>query len=90
MHIPRSGYGVFGAFSQKDIQANIAFVRNLNKTLGDSGKPGGKTRGRTGSTPEANARIVRLSPNSRQAPNSAQTWLPKNSSSALDEVPKPY
>jgi len=38
MHIPKSGYGVFGAFSQKDIQANIAFVRNLNKTLGDSGE----------------------------------------------------
>ena len=38
MHIPKSGYGVFGAWSPNDIQANIAFVRNLNKTLGDSGE----------------------------------------------------
>jgi hypothetical protein len=38
MHIPKSGYGVFGAWSPIDIQANIAFVRNLNKTLGDSGE----------------------------------------------------
>jgi hypothetical protein len=38
MHIPKSGYGVFGEFSPRDIQANIAFVRNLNKTLGDSGE----------------------------------------------------
>src|SRR5882757_10487393 len=27
--------------------------------------------------------------NSHQAPNSAQTWLPNKSSSALDVVPKP-
>ena len=26
MHIPKSGYGVFGAWSPNDIQANIAFV----------------------------------------------------------------
>jgi len=38
MHIPKSGYGVFGAWSPNDIQANIAFVRNLNKTLGESGE----------------------------------------------------
>jgi hypothetical protein len=38
MHIPKSGYGVFGAWSPNDIQANIAFVRKLNKTLGDSGE----------------------------------------------------
>jgi hypothetical protein len=38
MHIPKSGYGVFGTFSQEDIQANVAFVRNLNRTLGDSGE----------------------------------------------------
>ncbi len=38
MHIPKSGYGVYGAWSPNDIQANIAFVRNLNKTLGDSGE----------------------------------------------------
>jgi hypothetical protein len=38
MHIPQSGYGVFGAWSPNDIQANIAFVKNLNKTLGESGE----------------------------------------------------
>lgn len=38
MHIPKSGYGVFGAWSPKDIQANIAFVKDLNQTLGDSGE----------------------------------------------------
>ena len=38
MHIPKSGYGIFGAWSPNDIQANIAFVRNLNKTLGESGE----------------------------------------------------
>ena len=43
-----------------------------------------------GSTPERMRRIVSLTLNSRQPPKSAQTWLPKNSSSALDVVPKPY
>lgn len=38
MHIPKSGYGVFGAWSQSDIAANFAFIRNLNKALGDSGE----------------------------------------------------
>jgi hypothetical protein len=38
MHIPRSEYEVFGAFSQKDIQATVAFMRNLNRALGDSGE----------------------------------------------------
>ncbi len=38
MNIPKTGYGVFGAWSPKDIQANIAFVRNLNKTLAESGE----------------------------------------------------
>jgi hypothetical protein len=33
---------------------------------------------------------MRRSPNSRQAPKSAQTWLPKTCGSALDEIPKPY
>jgi hypothetical protein len=38
MHIPKSGYGVFGAWSSSDVQANIAFVRNLNKTLAGTGE----------------------------------------------------
>ena len=38
MNIPKSGYAVFGAWSQKEIEANINFVRNLNKTLSDSGE----------------------------------------------------
>ena len=38
MHIPKAGYQVFGAWSQKDIEANIAFVKGMNKTLSDSGE----------------------------------------------------
>ncbi len=41
MHIPKAGYEVFGAWSPKDIQANIAFVKNLNKALSDSGELAG-------------------------------------------------
>ena len=38
MNIPKSGYGVFGAWTEKDIQANIQFVTNLNKQLRESGE----------------------------------------------------
>ena len=38
MHIPKSGYGVFGSWSPADIQANLAYMKNLNKTLSDSGE----------------------------------------------------
>ena len=38
MHIPQSGYGAYGAWTPNDIQANLAYMRNLNKTLGDSGE----------------------------------------------------
>ncbi len=38
MNIPKAGYGVFGAWSQKDIEANIKFVKGINKTLSDSGE----------------------------------------------------
>ena len=38
MNIPKTGYGVFGAWSQKDIEANIKFVKSLNKTLSESGE----------------------------------------------------
>jgi hypothetical protein len=38
MNIPKQGYGVFGDWSTKDIEANIAFVKALNKTLSDSGE----------------------------------------------------
>ena len=47
-------------------------------------------KGTEGSTPEANAPHREVVPQFSQAPNSAQTWLPKNSSSALDVIPKPY
>jgi hypothetical protein len=42
--------------------------------------PGGGTRAYCGNS----------IPNSREPPNSAQTLLPNNYSSALDEIPKPY
>ena len=38
MHIPKAGYAAFGAWTQKDIAANFAFVRALNKTLSESGE----------------------------------------------------
>jgi hypothetical protein len=31
-------YGAFGAWSQKDIAANLAFVKGMNKTLTESGE----------------------------------------------------
>ncbi|HEV2380242.1 MAG TPA: YciI family protein [Terriglobia bacterium] len=38
MNIPKSGYNIFGAWSEKDIQANIAFVTSLNRELRESGE----------------------------------------------------
>jgi hypothetical protein len=38
MHIPKAGYEAFGAWSLKDVEANIAFVKGLNKTLSESGE----------------------------------------------------
>jgi hypothetical protein len=38
MHIPKAGYEAFGGWSLKDVEANIAFVKYLNKSLGDSGE----------------------------------------------------
>jgi hypothetical protein len=38
MNIPKAGYGAFGAWTQKDIVANLAFVKAMNKTLGESGE----------------------------------------------------
>jgi hypothetical protein len=38
MNLPKTGYDSFGAWSQKDIQANIGFVTALNKALGQSGE----------------------------------------------------
>jgi hypothetical protein len=38
MNIPKAGYGVFGVWSQKEIEANIKFVKGINKTLSESGE----------------------------------------------------
>lgn len=38
MNIPKAGYGAFGAWSPKDIAANFAFVKGMNKTLTESGE----------------------------------------------------
>jgi hypothetical protein len=38
MNIPKAGYAVFGAWSQTDIQANVAFLKGFNRKLGDSGE----------------------------------------------------
>ena len=38
MHCPRTGYDSFGAWPKKDIQAHIGFMRDLTKSLGESGE----------------------------------------------------
>jgi hypothetical protein len=38
MNCPRAGYDSFGAMPQKDIQAHIAFMMGLNKSLTESGE----------------------------------------------------
>ena len=38
MNIPKAGYGVFGAWSQKDIEANIKFLKGFNQRLIESGE----------------------------------------------------
>jgi hypothetical protein len=38
MNIPKAGYGVFGAWSQTDIEANSKFVKGMNKALRESGE----------------------------------------------------
>ena len=36
MHCPKTGYDTFGAWPKKDIQAHIAFMLGLNKSLRES------------------------------------------------------
>jgi hypothetical protein len=38
MNCPRTGYDTFGAWPQKDLQAHITFMLNLNKALRESGE----------------------------------------------------
>src|SRR5690348_13660731 len=38
MHCPRTGYDKFGSMPKKDIQAHIAFMNDLNKSIHDSGE----------------------------------------------------
>ncbi len=38
MNIPKAGYGAFGAWSQRDVEANIKFVKGINKSLSESGE----------------------------------------------------
>lgn len=38
MNCPRTGYEQFGAWPPKDIQAHIAFMKDLNKALRESGE----------------------------------------------------
>ncbi|HYW47733.1 MAG TPA: YciI family protein [Bryobacteraceae bacterium] len=38
MNCPKSGYDTFGAWPKKDIQAHIAFMRDLDKALRKSGE----------------------------------------------------
>ena len=37
MNCPKTGYDTFGAWPKKDIQAHIAFMKDLNKSLRESG-----------------------------------------------------
>jgi hypothetical protein len=38
MNCPRNGYDTFGSWPQKDIQAHIGFMGELNKSLKESGQ----------------------------------------------------
>ena len=38
MNCPRTGYAAFGAWPKKDIEAHIAFMMDLNKSLRESGE----------------------------------------------------
>lgn len=38
MNCPRTGYDTFGAWPKKDIQANIAFMKNFDKALRETGE----------------------------------------------------
>jgi hypothetical protein len=38
MNIPKAGYGIFGAWSETDVGANIKFMKALNQTLTESGE----------------------------------------------------
>ena len=38
MNCPKTGYETFGAWPQKDIQAHIGFMKDLNKALRESGE----------------------------------------------------
>jgi hypothetical protein len=38
MNCPKTGYDSFGAWPKKDIQAHLAFMHSLNKTLHESGE----------------------------------------------------
>ena len=38
MNIPRAGYGTFGEWTPKDMAANFAFVKGMNKALTESGE----------------------------------------------------
>jgi hypothetical protein len=38
MNIPKAGYVAFGAWSRRDIEGNIKFVKGINRTLSESGE----------------------------------------------------
>jgi hypothetical protein len=38
MNCPKTGYDTFGAWPKKDIQAHLAFMRDFNKSLRESGE----------------------------------------------------
>ena len=38
MNCPKTGYETFGAWPKKDIEAHIAFMKDLNKSLRESGQ----------------------------------------------------
>lgn len=38
MNCPKTGYETFGAWPKKDLQAHIAFMHGLNKSLRESGE----------------------------------------------------
>jgi hypothetical protein len=60
MHVPRgTGEYQISSWSQKDLEAHIAFMHNLNKELTDAGE----LVGAEGLTPPGEARVVRAGKN---------------------------
>src|ERR1700761_6044928 len=68
--------------------SNVAPGLQEGRMGGAAGSGRAGLSGRTGKIKKG--QLPAQFPNSREAPDNAQVWLPNNSSPALDVIPKPY